>query len=68
MRIEEMETVLTLVDGLPRERQLRIVKKINDCVEDWEDQASMGVDDLEYSKEKVRRIARECNFDLPPDF
>lgn len=66
MRIKEIEIVLKLVDEMPEQMQLRIAKTILREVERWEDQESLGVDDREYTRVCIRRLAKLCKYELPP--
>ena len=45
VRIKELEDVLTLVDGLPRDYQLRCAEALSKLVESWEGQQAEGMED-----------------------
>ena len=44
MRIKELEDVLTLVDELPRRKQLRCVERLSALVGEWEMQVADGME------------------------
>jgi hypothetical protein len=55
VRIKELEDVLKLVDRMPRDLQLRCVEMVMMVVDYWEERESLGMTDLEYLAETLRR-------------
>jgi len=49
MRIKELEDILTLVDELPEEDQLSIVKRLSLEVQAYEERVSLGMDIIDYA-------------------
>jgi hypothetical protein len=57
-RIKELEDILKLVDEMPEEDQLHIVRWLSSEVQAYEDRVSLGMDIIDYADLCIERMRK----------